>query len=340
VTAGPVPGGGGAHLKVLDGWRGISILLVLCAHFLPLGPKAWGGNLTAGPMGMAIFFTLSGFLITGFLLDRPSTADFLVRRLARIVPLAWVAMIVALWQGGVPRADYLPHFLFFANAAPSPLVEATAHFWSLCVEMQFYMGIAALFALLGNRGLKLLPAACLAFTALRVSSGAEISIETPFRVDEILAGATLALAYRGRFGGGATRALSSLNPYALVFMLAISCHPDSGALNYLRPYLSAALVGATLFSPGTRLAELLGAKSLAYIASISYALYVVHPLVGHTWLGSGDPIERYAKRPLLFAAVFALAHVSTFHFEKHWIRLGRAMTPGRTPRATANPAGR
>ena len=42
-----------AHLGVLDGWRGISILLVLAAHLLPLGPKAWRLNETAGPMGMA-----------------------------------------------------------------------------------------------------------------------------------------------------------------------------------------------------------------------------------------------------------------------------------------------
>ena len=59
------------YLAVLDGWRGISILLVLASHLLPLGPKGWQLNATAGPMGMALFFTLSGFLITRFLLDAP-----------------------------------------------------------------------------------------------------------------------------------------------------------------------------------------------------------------------------------------------------------------------------
>jgi peptidoglycan/LPS O-acetylase OafA/YrhL len=89
------------RFEVLDGWRGISILLVLATHLLPLGPKSWQLNFTFGPMGMALFFTLSGFLITNFLLQRPSVTDFLIRRIARIVPLAWLCMAIALlWLRG------------------------------------------------------------------------------------------------------------------------------------------------------------------------------------------------------------------------------------------------
>ena len=57
-----------AHrFAMLDGWRALSILLVLAAHLLPLGPKSLGLNDAVAPMGMALFFTLSGFLITRFL---------------------------------------------------------------------------------------------------------------------------------------------------------------------------------------------------------------------------------------------------------------------------------
>ena len=52
------------RFPVLDGWRGISILCVLSAHMLPLGPKSWQLNATTATIGMSIFFTLSGFLIT------------------------------------------------------------------------------------------------------------------------------------------------------------------------------------------------------------------------------------------------------------------------------------
>src|ERR1700756_2090390 len=50
-------------VPALDGLRAISICLVLAAHLLPLGPKALHLNSTAGPMGMSLFFVLSGYLI-------------------------------------------------------------------------------------------------------------------------------------------------------------------------------------------------------------------------------------------------------------------------------------
>ena len=52
-----------AHrLPVLDGLRAISILLVLAAHMVPVGPSVLGLNYTVGAMGMSLFFALSGFL--------------------------------------------------------------------------------------------------------------------------------------------------------------------------------------------------------------------------------------------------------------------------------------
>ncbi len=66
--------------------------------------------------------------------------------------------------------------------------------------MQFYVGVALLVLLAKGRGLYVLPLLCVAVTAIRVVNGAHISIVTWFRVDEILAGATLALAYAGKLG--------------------------------------------------------------------------------------------------------------------------------------------
>lgn len=315
-----------SRLAVLDGWRGVSIALVLAAHLLPLGPKAWQLNSTAGPAGMALFFVLSGFLITRFLLERPAVAEFLMRRVARIVPLAWPCMLVALWQAGADAALLAPHALFYANLPPIRLTDMSSHFWSLCVEMQFYAGVALLVALLARRGLLLLPALCLLVTALRVAHGEEISIVSWYRIDEILAGAALALAHAGRLGPQPQRLLAAANPYLLCALLAASCHPASGSLNYLRPYLAALLVGATLLGGPTRLAALLRAGVLRYLAQVSYALYVIHPLLAHGWLGAGDGMEKYAKRPLLFAALFALAHLSSFQYERRWIALGKRLS--------------
>ncbi|MGB1648440.1 MAG: acyltransferase family protein [Cycloclasticus sp.] len=55
------------YFHVLDGWRGLSILFVLATHLLPMGPKVLRLNETSGPIGMALFFTLSGFFNNKFL---------------------------------------------------------------------------------------------------------------------------------------------------------------------------------------------------------------------------------------------------------------------------------
>src|SRR5437667_9931257 len=79
---------------ILDGLRAISILLVLADHLLPLGPKILQLNATAGSMGMSLFFALSGFLITSGLIKNPNISEFMARRLARILPLAYVYTMV------------------------------------------------------------------------------------------------------------------------------------------------------------------------------------------------------------------------------------------------------
>ena len=62
----PEEGRVAGRIPALDGLRAASILLVLAAHLLPLGPAVLQLNSTAGLSGMAIFFSLSGFLIVRF----------------------------------------------------------------------------------------------------------------------------------------------------------------------------------------------------------------------------------------------------------------------------------
>jgi peptidoglycan/LPS O-acetylase OafA/YrhL len=65
---------------------------------------------------------------------------------------------------------------------------------------------------------------------------------------------------------------------------------------------------------------------LGYIATVSYALYVIHHLLMFTWLGSGDKLVKYLKRPLLIAATFGLAHLSTFRFERRCMAWGKRLS--------------
>lgn len=315
-----------ARFNVLDGWRGISILLVLACHLLPLGPKSLQVNFAVGVLGMSIFFTLSGFLVTHFLLARPQVIDFLIRRFFRILPLGWLYILVALSLHPVTRDAWLAHVFFYANYPPKPLIHVTDHLWSLCVEIHFYIGLAILVALFKKRGLLLVPVICIGITELRVLNEQYASVITHYRVDEILAGSILALISNGEISTNIQKVIGKIDYRYVLALLLIASHPDAGFMNYFRPYLAALLVGTTLFNQETTFAKFLENKWLFYIASISFALYIIHPILASTWLGSGDLIEKYSKRPLLFIVLFVCAHISTFYYEHKAIALGKSIT--------------
>jgi peptidoglycan/LPS O-acetylase OafA/YrhL len=332
------PSQGVPRFPALDGWRGISILLVLAGHLFPLGPKFLNMNECIAALGMAIFFTLSGFLITTTLLYRPSVVEFLIRRLCRIVPLAWIFTMVALALAKAPFSTYLGQLFFYANLPPFWLTEYTGHLWSLCVEMQFYMAIAVVCLILRRRGLWCIPFLCLLVTAHRILTHTFLSIVTPFRADEILVGGILALACSTQDLPWIRKFLTWVNPFVLLPFAVAASNTLCGDIDYLRPYLVASMVGATLFqSERPVVARHLQAKWLAYIAAISYALYILHPIVGWGWLGSGSKVVKYAKRIPELTMVFGLAHLSTFYFEHFWIRTGKRWIKRlsiRTPRET------
>ncbi len=294
------------HIPVLDGWRGISILLVLLGHLFPLGPKRWQMNAAFAATGMAMFFCLSGFLITNTLIYRPAVREFLIRRLCRIVPLSWAFMLVVLLFEHARFKIFLAQMLFVANYPPFFLTVPTAHLWSLCVEVQFYLTIALLYALFRHRGLYLLPVLCVIVTGIRIATHTEISIVTYARVDEILAGATLALALESPRFAAVKSGLERGWLILLFIPLAVaSANPLSGPLGYLRPYIVTLMVGQTvLFAPGLT-GRVLRSRTLFFLAEISYALYVLHRLVDVGWLDTGTKIVRYAKRMPALAVVFA-----------------------------------
>jgi len=314
------------RFAVLDGWRAISILLVMATHMLPLGPKWMQLNSTAGPAGMSLFFTLSGFLITMTLLRSDQVVPFFIKRLCRIVPLAIVGGTLILLLQAAPLRAYPPVWLYYLNYTSGVEgVKHISHFWSLCVEMHFYLFVGLLVGMLGGRGLLALPLLAAAVTLWRIRDGVYINVNTHYRVDEILAGATLALCYGGAFGSRGRQIGQVIGRVPILIWLAVfavTCHPASGPAQYLRPYIGSMVVGATLYARSWY-TLVLESRPLRYIAEISYALYVIHPASMMGWLGSGETIERYLKRPLCFLTAFGLAHLSTLYFEKPLTHLGR-----------------
>ncbi len=329
------PNGSGAtvshphRLEVLDGVRAVSILLVLACHLFPVGPKSWLLNTCAGLMGMALFFTLSGFLITTTLLRHPSVPSFLIRRFARIVPLAWLATLIYL-SVQQKSGTFFTNTLFYTINYQHPyLTPLTSPFWSLCVEVHFYLAAALVTLAFGARGLPLLSIMGLLVTANRAWIGCKYSIITHLRVDEILAGVSLALIWSdrlGRFGRWVSRAIGRVPVVLLAVAFVAGSHPLGGPLLYLRPYLAAALVGRLLFAPSW-LGVPLSSRPMRYIAEISYALYVIHPITRFGWLASGGTSMKYLlKCPIGLAITFGLAHLSTFYFERPCIAIGKRLS--------------
>jgi len=148
-----------ARLPTLDGLRAIAILLVV-PHNLDLIATFDGAQLVVaalhrGWIGVQLFFVLSGFLITGILLDARDAPDyyrsFFVRRALRIFPLYYATLLVLfvlLPALGLVPASFkcdamveLSYWTYFSNwygpfhQGPDPV----SHFWSLALEEQFYL---------------------------------------------------------------------------------------------------------------------------------------------------------------------------------------------------------
>jgi peptidoglycan/LPS O-acetylase OafA/YrhL len=140
----------------LDGWRAVSIVLVLGDHsiqsngypkrFTDLGHLVFEGNL-----GVRFFFVISGFLITYLLYDEYrqtgniSLRNFYLRRAIRILPVYTVYLLVLFllqvftsWRQ--PLVFWIGNLTFTTNFIPWHLARwPTEHFWSLAVEEQFYV---------------------------------------------------------------------------------------------------------------------------------------------------------------------------------------------------------
>ena len=91
------------------------------------------------------------------LLKNSDVISFLIRRACRILPLAWLFILVVLAYHRAPGAAWAANIFFYADLPPFYLDFGTGHFWSLCIEVQFYCAIAVIVAVAGRRGLWAVP---------------------------------------------------------------------------------------------------------------------------------------------------------------------------------------
>ena len=214
-----------AYVPGLDGIRALAVLAVLAYHF---GVPHVGGGL----LGVSVFFTLSGFLITGILISSWEATGglelgrFYRHRARRLLPALAVVLLAVLLVAAVAQPDtlgqrlretagatfYVSNWTTIASgtsyfdyfAGPQPL----EHLWSLAIEEQFYLVWPVLLLILlrlgrGRRrtaigGTAALAAASFVWMSLVATPGLDhtrVYEGTDTRAGELLVGALLALVY-------------------------------------------------------------------------------------------------------------------------------------------------
>lgn len=326
----------------LDGLRAAAVGIVLVGH-------AWLRHFHGAGVGVALFFALSGFLITGLLVaerekyGRIDLPRFYGRRAVRLLP-AVVLMLAVTWPVlRAPVMDVFASLFYFANwwRIGGNVMGPYGHMWSLSVEEQFYilwpLVLLALYAwkrargvFFGALGLGVLSA------VLRLPHGVDtwrIAHGLDTRMDALLAGAVLALGLH--LWPSVTRRVVAVGcaPAAL-YVAAVSVlddfmHPQ---LSYLAlTWCCALVVGRLVTAPHGISARLLSLRPVVWLGSISYGMYLWHYPV--QFMVTGEVIGvSYAMRLPAVAVLTVLVAAASFYLVERPLsrRLRPHLVPGPT----------
>jgi peptidoglycan/LPS O-acetylase OafA/YrhL len=364
------------HICELDGLRAVAVFLVFLNHFGPAGSLP--GTLLVrqiGWIGVDVFFVLSGFLITGILLDSTSRSyyrDFYIRRSLRIFPLYYgllIAMLfwMNLWKGGFHYREMIATwghpawlFLYLGNirtaitgiSPPSAFVPM----WSLHVEEQFYLIFPFIVGRLSRQALMR--------TLIAVVSGAPLLrlalwwmyptaplmqyMLLPCRMDGLALGALIAL--RLRMGPWLIPRAKLATAAAVLFAAACAGFvwggrsfdsPFERTLGY--SLFSAAFAGCVLWVilfRGSAATNWLNARPLQFIGKISYGIYLLQMPVGDFLSGLGHVSRSWNGTVSCFLITgvlcVALATLSWYFWERPFLRLKDFLAPA--PRLLKRPA--
>jgi peptidoglycan/LPS O-acetylase OafA/YrhL len=299
----------------LDGLRAIAIVAVLYAHLTP--HSYWLLGIDWGAWGVRLFFVLSGFLITGILLDcrrhieisenvsRPRGAlghvlrAFYARRALRILPDFYATLLVAAMLHVPAVRKTLPwHLAYLSNVyfgIKGDWFGYVGAYWSLAVEEQFYLVWPLIVLLVPRRGL--LPAVLSLIALGPISRAVMIYFHannamlygsTLSALDTLGFGALLAVMKHaeGRCSESSVRVVMKCAPLAMLGMIALIVLNRFSYHAWLTGVSQNLLLGTSFMWVVNRAAEgnvsigrFLECPPVAYLGRISYAVYVLHLIV-------------------------------------------------------------
>jgi peptidoglycan/LPS O-acetylase OafA/YrhL len=314
------PPPGHPRFPLLDGVRALAALSIVLLHVADgtgfARTSALGAFTARMDAGVALFFVLSGFLLyRPFVAARldgrpaPPVARYLRRRLLRIVPAFWVALLVMGLLGWITVLDgtWWRYFGFVQNLSLETVLGGIRPAWSLCVEMSFYLvlplwALGAARALRGRARARQVRAEAIALAALAAVSllvralafdadhGSLWLVTLPAFLDWFAVGMGLALASVA-LAGRPPRIAVLRRPWvawaaAAVCFAVVSlvvplprglvAAPNVGA--HLAQHVLYIAVGALVALPG-----IFGIRADAEPASRAIARFLGHPVMA--WLG-------------------------------------------------------
>jgi len=331
------------RLPHLDSVRLLAFLLVFLNHSI---------GLKLGWVGVDLFFVLSGFLITGILLDsegRPGYfKTFYGRRAFRILPPYYLFLGILWWAQLDQVRDNWPWYAvfcgnFFDAIHLSPQGGAISVAWSLSIEEQFYLLWPLAVAKLSRLSLRRLLWSMLLLTpiirgiaTLFLPKYYPIYVLLPFRTDLLAAGALLAYYWRfnrptlQQFRGRAlATAFVSAGLFAVLAWRLPTFRTAANSLIFNMAGYSLIMVSmatflwSVLMLPSGRAQSILSHPIPAYIGRLTYTMYLFHsPMIGNVapWLLGRD------SSPLMstlaaFLLTLAFAVASYYLMEKPFAML-------------------
>jgi len=342
----------------LDGWRALSIGLVLMSHSpvsctVPVLGALLQSLSNFGGIGVDVFFGISGLLICSKLLEEESKCGqigvkgFYVRRFFRILPAALfyllvVAILAAFQVIPIMTIDWFGSLFFFRNYlmlleylhhSPLAMHWYTGHFWSLSMEEHFYLVLPAILVsfkrmrlwVLG--GLAVTVALWRAILAHLIHSNYQFTFRTDTHADALLIPAMIALAlYPFMHNKAAKRYIPAWSfPVFIgmgIFLLTVKI-PFSLTL---RAVLIPLLILSTALHPDALPGSILESKPVRWMGWISYSLYLWQQLFfGGNFVGSPPGLALLREWPINFAALMMCATFSYYVVEKPFVRLGQKL---------------
>ena len=300
----------------LDGLRGLAVLLVYIDHYggglksSHAAVRAFGYVTEACWVGVAVFFALSGFLITGSLWDsigeRHWLRNFYARRALRIFPLYYVVLLGSL-LAAIVAGTYAANLLGFVIPAlflqDMPVLAAITdnlagpaklyHLWTLAIEEHFYLlwPLLLLAARTRRRALQM----CLAVVVLSAAFHVYVfSIAVPHpslaldvfpltQFGTLALGAWLALMLRGDAWHTVQRYAAAILALGLIGFLAVS-YAAGTAVQSTRLQLAFGLFFVSLAAAATiplamrnsPFRSILSIAPLRFLGTVSYGFYLFH----------------------------------------------------------------